>query len=130
MTTETGIRLDHGDIVLERGQIAQVTGLANLAQALEIRVLTPLGTDRYDTRYGLDYKSIFTGPASAPEMRDLVRLNLVRTLSTDARVREIRDIQVVDPNLDPHHRVWTVDVSIIAADGTPAVLRTTIGGGA
>lgn len=129
MATEhgIGIRLDHGDIVLENGELTLVSGLPNLAQALQIRVLTPLGSDRYDTRYGFDYRAVFTTPAGAHEMRDLVRLNLVRTLSTDARVREIRDIQVRDPQLDPHHRTWRVDVSIITGDGTSATLTTEVG---
>lgn len=129
MTTAhgTGIRLADGDIVLENGQITLVSGIPNLAQALQLRVLTPLGNDRYDIRYGLDYRSVFTAPANAVEMRDLLRLNLVRTLTTDSRVAEIRDIQVSDSELDAHHRVWHVVVSIITSDGTPAVLTTTVG---
>ncbi|MFI6166356.1 hypothetical protein ACIBCN_06165 [Nocardia sp. NPDC051052] len=123
----TGIRLDHGDIVLDHGRIAQLEGIPNLAQALQIRLLTPLGDDRYDIRYGLDYRSVFTTPTTAHEMRDLLRLNLVRTLTTDPRVAEIRDIEVVDAELDAHHRVWNVAVSIITSDGTPAVLTTTVG---
>lgn len=126
-TNNTGIRLDHGDIVLDHGRIAQLDGIPNLAQALRIRLLTPLGDDRYDIRYGLDYRSVFTAPTSAHEMRDLLRLNLVRTLITDPRVAEIRDIEVVDAELDAHHRVWNVAVSIITSDGTPAVLTTTVG---
>ncbi|MFI6041866.1 hypothetical protein ACIA8C_09540 [Nocardia sp. NPDC051321] len=123
----TGIRLAHGDIVLDRGRIAPLDGMPGLAQDLQIRLLTPLGEDRYDTRYGLDYRAVFTAPANAHEMRDLLRLNIVRTLITDPRVAEIRDIEIVDPGLDAHHRVWNVAVSIITSDGTPAVLTTTVG---
>ncbi|GAA5093521.1 hypothetical protein [Nocardia iowensis] len=125
-----GIRLDRGDIVLADGDIALVSGLPNLAQALQLRVLTPLGSDRYDTRYGFDYRAVFTTPAGAYEMRDLVRLNLVRTISTDQRVREIRDIDVLDAQVDPHHRKWNVEVSIIAGDGTAATLTTELGAAA
>ncbi|WP_141717315.1 hypothetical protein [Nocardia altamirensis] len=122
-----GIRLEHGDLVLTKGELELVTGLPNLAQALQIRVLTPLGTDRYDTRYGFDYGAVFTAPVSAQEMRDLVRLNLVRTIGTDPRVQDIRDIEIVDAGTDPRHRTWRVDVSITTSDGTPAVLTTTVG---
>ncbi|RDI68163.1 hypothetical protein [Nocardia pseudobrasiliensis] len=123
----TGIRLEKGDLVIENGAIATRSGLPNLAQDLQIRLLTPLGGDRYDIRYGLDYESVFTTPVSAHEMRDLLRLNIVRTLSGDSRVQEIRDIQVSDPGIDPRHRVWQVVVSIITSDGVPAVLTTTVG---
>ncbi|MGV9675515.1 hypothetical protein ACWDSJ_09575 [Nocardia sp. NPDC003482] len=129
MTTpnNTGIRLDDGDLVLENRDLATVTGLPNLAQDLRLRLLTPLGDDRYDTRYGLDYAAVFTTPANAHEMRDLLRLNIVRTLGGDSRVQEIRDIQVTDAHTDPHHRVWQVLVSIITSGGVPAVLTTTVG---
>ncbi|WP_433634299.1 hypothetical protein [Nocardia sp. CA-120079] len=129
MTTanSVGIRLDDGDLVLDKGGIELVSGLPNLAQALQIRVLTALGEDGYDTRYGFDYRAVFTAPASAHEMRDLLRLNIVRTLGTDHRVQEIRDVQVIDPQLDAHHRQWAVVVSIITSDGTPAVLKANIG---
>ncbi|MCM6771967.1 hypothetical protein NDR87_03260 [Nocardia sp. CDC159] len=129
MTTagNIGIRLDSGDLVIENGRIATVADRPNLAQALGLRLLTPLGDDRYDTRYGLDYRSVFTAPVSAVEMRDLLRLNVVRTLSGDPRVREIRDIQITDPQADAHHRVFGVVVSIITSDGAPAVLTTTVG---
>ncbi|QIS19634.1 hypothetical protein [Nocardia terpenica] len=121
----TGIRLDSGDLVWELGDLALASGLPNLAQALELRVLTPLGSDRYDTRYGLDYRSVFTTAASAQQMRDLVRLNIVRTVGGDTRVQDIRDVQV--SARDPYRRQWTVDVSIITATGAAAVLTTTIG---
>lgn len=129
MTTANslGIRFDEGDLVLSRGGIELVSGLPNLTQALRIRVLTPLGEDRYDIGYGFDYGAVFTAPANAHEMRDLLRLNIVRTIGTDPRVQEIRDIQVIDPKSDAHHRQWVVVVSIITSDGTPAVLRANIG---
>ncbi|MBF6328320.1 DUF2634 domain-containing protein [Nocardia transvalensis] len=125
--TSTGIRFTAGDLVVENGRIALVTGIPALAQDLQLRLLTPLGEDRYDTRYGLDYRSVFTTPVSAREMRDLLRLNIVRTLGTDPRVQEIRDIEITDPRLDAHHRVWQVVVSIITSDGVPATLTTTVG---
>jgi hypothetical protein len=53
MTTPTspdpfgrGLRVDDGDLVLDGGDLAEVTGIANLTQALTLRVLTPFGSDR------------------------------------------------------------------------------------
>jgi hypothetical protein len=128
MTTDLGIGLEveHGDIVFEGGDLAMVAGPANLAQALELRVLTPLGSDRYDVRYGLDAAAVFTGPGGPNEVRDLLRLNLVRTLGADPRVGDIREIDVTGtPVAD---RVWNAQVSIVAAGGSPVTLVLSIGG--
>ena len=113
--------LDDGDLVMEQGRLREVESVANLSQALTLRVLTPFGSDPFNTRYGLDIGQAFTLPGTVSGVKQLVQLNLVRTLGTDPRVRDIR--QVVfddDPDLpaanpqavrDAHHRrVWTVQV--------------------
>ena len=109
-----GLRLSDGDLVVEEGALATVEGLPNLVQALTLRMLTPFGTDVFNTTYGFDAAAIFGQPVAARTVADLIRLNLVRTLATDARVREVDDV-VVTPGAD--HRMWTAEVSVVTLDG-------------
>jgi hypothetical protein len=125
--TGTGLGVSDGDLVLSGGDLVTVSGLTNLLQALELRVLTPLGSDRYDTRYGLDTQAVFTQPGGARAGRDVLRLNLVRTLGTDRRVQEVRDVQIADDAQSRRSRVWSATVSLVTADNTPATLTLGIG---
>src|SRR4029079_7140284 len=88
--------LRDGDLVFDDHSLVEIEGRENLMQALVLRVLTPLGTDPFTTTYGLDVKSTFTQPVATHIVKELVKLNLVRTLSTDPRVSEIRDIVFPD----------------------------------
>jgi hypothetical protein len=123
----TGLRLAGGDLVFTEGRPDQVSGLANLMQALTLRVLTPLGSDPYDVRYGFDAAAVFTGPGGVSEVIDLLRLNLVRTLGSDPRVRDLRDIQITDVP-GSGRRTWRVEVSIVAVDGGSFTLGLDLGG--
>jgi hypothetical protein len=92
-----------------------------------LRVLTPLGDDQYNTTYGFDAAAVFTPSATARTARDLVQLNLVRTLGTDARVREIRDVSFLDPPAESHRRAWPIVVTIITIDGAQQAVSLTVG---
>jgi hypothetical protein len=113
------LALVDGDLVLENGRLGEVSGQANLVQALALRVLTPLGSDQFNTGYGFDAQNVFTQPANARTVQDLISLNLVRTLGTDDRVREIRDVVFLDPAEARRRRSWTVEVSIMTIGNQP-----------
>jgi hypothetical protein len=136
------LRLDDGDLAFADHELVEVHGRDNLVQALVLRVLTPLGSDPFATTYGLDVRNAFTQPVATHVVKELIKLNLVRTLSTDPRVREIRDIVFPDdpanvaanPALDAEaarrrrqSRLWAVVVTIIDADGETRTLDLTIG---
>jgi hypothetical protein len=104
--------LRDGDLVLAGGRFVEVSGVANLVQALTLRVLTPLGDDRFNTAYGFDAAGVFAAAASARTARDLVQLNLVRTLGTDPRVAEVREVRFLEPP-DSRRRAWPVEVTVI-----------------
>jgi hypothetical protein len=116
-----------GDLVVAGGKLRDVVGTANLFQALSLRILTPLGDDQFNTGYGLDVADLFTRAATARSARDLVQLNLVRTLGTDTRVREIRDVRFPDPPPASRRRSWPVEVTIITVDGDQQTLPLTVG---
>jgi hypothetical protein len=137
------LALEAGDIVFDaHGALKPVAGKRNLLQALTLRVETPFGSDRFNTSYGLDAQQVFTGAHSVRMIKDLIRMHLVRTLSTDPRVREVREILFSDdpallarqPDRDPaqarddrHRRFWEVVVTIETVTGDVATLPVTVG---
>jgi hypothetical protein len=56
------LKLTNSDLDLEQGQLVEISGRDNLLQALALRVLTPFGSDAFNTSYGLDITSAFTEP--------------------------------------------------------------------
>ena len=127
------LKLENGDLVLDAGGFAVVDGTDNLIQALTLRVLTPYGSDRVNTGYGLDVSSAFTQPLGLGMVKEMLRLNLIRTLGTDPRVSEVRDVVFDDdpdfpggPTSAAGHRdrLWRVAVTIetIQAGTTTLVL--------
>jgi hypothetical protein len=82
----------NGDLEFRGGDLTLVDDRANLAQGLQTMIETPVGTDLFDIRYGFDYESVFSRPNSLRYAKALIQLNLVKTLSLDDRVREIREI--------------------------------------
>lgn len=121
------LELNDGDLVLSGGNLAEVSGLANLIQALALRVLTPLGDDRFNTSYGFDAAAVFTQGATARTTRDLIRLNLAKTLGADPRVSEIRDVSFLAPPAGSERRSWPVVVTILAVNGGQQAIPLTVG---
>jgi hypothetical protein len=141
------LALVDGDIVFDDDAAAGLRRLRvvadrpNLLQALQLRVLTPFGSDPFNVTYGLDVRQAFTRPGSVRLVKELIKLNLVRTLGTDRRVRDVREILFSD---DPgyaarhletgaatlrderHRRFWQVEVILDTADGD-ATLSVTVG---
>jgi hypothetical protein len=126
-TSGTGPRIADGDLVFTGGQLDLVSGVHNLTQALTLRLLTPLGSDRYDVRYGFDAAAVFTGGGDLGEVVDLLRLNLVRTLGADPRVRDIRDIRISDVP-GGARRAWRAEVLVVAEDDSPITIGLDLGG--
>jgi len=125
-----------GDIVFDARPdgtrvLRPIAGLANLMQAIELRVLTPFGSDIFNTGYGMDFGRIFGQTEGLRMAKELIRLNLVRTIGTDPRVQDIREIVFQDepefleqhPDLsasalrvERQRRLWRVDVVIDTID--------------
>jgi len=131
-----------GDLVIQNGELLTVAGQANLTQALTLRVLTPYGSDPFNTTYGLDVTQAFTQPNGVRMVKELIKLNLVRTLGIDPRVSDIREVlfdddpaflerhSEVDESMlrDQHHRrVWQVDVTIDTVQNQSVTLALNVG---
>jgi phage baseplate assembly protein W len=114
------LELVDGDLVLRDGLLVEVSGTDNLLQALTLRVLTPYGSDRFHTGYGLDVRQALTEPHGRRIARELLRLELVRTLAGDPRVREVRD--VVFAETAAGQRLASVEVVLETVAGTATTL--------
>jgi hypothetical protein len=88
----TSLALQAGDLVLQNGDLALISGLDNFAQAVSVIVGTPFGSDQVNVNYGLDVASIFTLANTVSSIKHVIRLNLAKSLAIDDRLREINDI--------------------------------------
>ena len=147
------LTLVDGDLVLgDSGDSATINGVQqamttflsihgkeNLQQALTLRVETPFGSDIYNTTYGLDVREAFTQAGTLSRVKEFIKLSLVRTLSTDPRVQDIRDVLFADdPRFQAQYgqvdvdamrraRAWPVVVLIDTVDAQTATLALNIG---
>jgi hypothetical protein len=135
------LELVDGDLQMIGGALQPIAGRDNLLQALSLRILTPFGTDVFNTSYGLDIASAFTDPNPVNIVKQIIKLNLVRTLGTDPRVVDIRDIFFQDdpeylnrhPDIQPeqvlddrHRRLWKADVIIQTIDNQVQTLAAAV----
>jgi hypothetical protein len=133
----TSIALVDGDFRLVNGDLKMVSGTQNFGQALQVIVETPFGSDQINVTYGLDVAAIFTVAASVSSVKDVIRLNLVKSLSADNRIREIDEILFDDEagfaSLAPefaggdgatarHGRVWHAVIALTTVAGSPQQL--------
>jgi hypothetical protein len=136
------LALVDGDVEFDSGALRWLSGLPNLVQALQLRVLTPFGSDIFNTTYGLDTRQVFTQPGSVQTIKAIIKLNLVSTLGTDARVRDIHELLFEDeagyldrhPELDAsaiaidrQRRLWRVDVVIDTVTNQTQTLPVDVG---
>ena len=91
-----GLALDDGDLVLTGGRLAETSGLATLRQDLQALLATPLASDRLDVRYGLDLRAALTAALPRHLVKEVLRMNIVRTISADQRVSTIEHVQFDD----------------------------------
>ena len=86
------LRLVNGDLHFTQNDLALVVERDNFMQAMQVMIETPLGTDIFNVNYGFDLINILSLPNSVRLTKELIRLNIVKSLSQDNRVREIREI--------------------------------------
>jgi phage baseplate assembly protein W len=95
------LELADGDLVLERdldglSDFTIVIGKPELVQGLGVLVGTPLGTDILNRLLGLDVASALAAPVALRDVRELVRLQIVKALAQEPRVRQLQAIAFVD----------------------------------
>ena len=93
--------LTNGDIVWEQdaeGQqdLAVIAGKFELAQGIQVLIGTPLGSDIFNLIFGFDLVQTLMQPVATRQMRDLVRMSVVKALGQEQRIRQIRAVAFVD----------------------------------
>lgn len=88
----TGLATADGDLAFTDGDLRTVRGEENLVQGLSTMILTPFTSDLFNVAYGFDLANVVLKPHSRPLVKELIRLNVVKSLSLDSRVQEVREV--------------------------------------
>jgi phage baseplate assembly protein W len=86
------LRLEEGDLRLAERDLVVITGRENFSQALRVMAETQLGSDVFNTGYGLDLLGILQTAQTMRMTKELIRLNIVKSISQDNRVRAIKEV--------------------------------------
>lgn len=86
------LRLLDGDLILDQGDLAMIVGRDNFLQGLQVMIETPFGTDIFNVNYGFDLPGLLGSPQTVRLIKELIRLNIVKSVSQDDRVREIQEV--------------------------------------
>ncbi|MFF4911224.1 hypothetical protein ACFY2T_40895 [Streptomyces sp. NPDC001260] len=98
-----------------------VEGADNLAQDLAVAVLTPLGSDPFNTGFGFDGLRVLS-LALGPLLRDeMLRVAVVRTLLADSRVTDVVDV-VLEPLDAGRQQVVRATVRTVLGGEVPMTL--------
>ncbi len=97
------LELRHGDLAVVDKDFALIHDRDNFLQALQVMIETPMGSDIFNVSYGFDLLNSISAPQSISFIKDLIRLNIVKSLSLDDRVREIKEIAFseISPEFEP-----------------------------
>src|SRR5215218_8549802 len=77
-------------------ELQMVSGIDNLAQGLSIMVETPLGSDIFNQLFGFDLYSILRGGFNLAMTKQLIRLHVIKTITSDDRVLRIEELAFDD----------------------------------
>lgn len=113
------LQLTDGDLLFDQGALVTVAGRDNFLQAMQVMIETPFATDIFNVNYGFDLLSILGSAQSVRLSKELIRLNIVKSVSQDNRVREIMDVVfdddprffeiLPDQNADEHRRTRKIE---------------------
>jgi phage baseplate assembly protein W len=107
------------DLVMVEGvagqTLAGVAGGDCLGQDLQVALVTPLGSDVLNTRFGFDGIRVLTQGLDPWLAEELLRIAVMRAVSADPRVREVTEVRLLRD--DPAARRWTVEVDVVTVLG-------------
>jgi phage baseplate assembly protein W len=95
------LTLTCGDLPLVRGvdgwvDLGLILGKDELAQGLQVLVGTTLGSDLFNQVFGFDLVNAIAQPKALRDVRELVKLYVVKALSQEPRIRQIQALAFVD----------------------------------
>jgi hypothetical protein len=86
------LQLVNGDLHFVEDDLAIISDRNNFMQAIQVMIETPFGTDIFNVNYGFDLLNSISQPRTFRLIQELIRLNIVKGLSIDNRIREITEI--------------------------------------
>lgn len=132
------LKLVNGDFAFSGNDFALIAGRDNFIQALQVMIETPIGSDVFNVSYGFDLLNSISAPKSIAQIKDLIRLNIIKSLSTDNRVKEIKEVVFSDdprffeirPDLNEQEesslrkreRRWQAVVSLVTIEDSEVAL--------
>jgi phage baseplate assembly protein W len=95
------LSLIDGDLVMARGvdgwrDLVTIAGTDELSQGLQVLIGTPLGTDLFNRSLGFDLFQTLAQPKALREIRELIRLCVVKALAQEPRIRQIQVLAFAD----------------------------------
>ena len=69
-----------------------IEGRDNFLQGMQVMIETPFATDVFNVNYGFDVLGILSAPQTVGSAKTLIRLNIVKSISQDNRVLEIKEV--------------------------------------
>jgi phage baseplate assembly protein W len=92
ITFGRSLQLVNGDLAFENGDFAMIEGRDNFLLAMQVMIETPFGSDVFNVNYGFDLFSVMSLPQTVGSAKAVIRLNIVKSLTQDDRVREVKEI--------------------------------------
>jgi len=93
------LALVNGDLQFANGDFVIISGRDDLLQGLNTMIYTPFGSDIFNVNYGFDLLSALAAPLPPRAIQDVIRLNIVKSIAVDNRIREVKEVVFDD---DPH----------------------------
>jgi len=135
----SSLQLDAGDLVFDdnAGDLATVTQIGALSQALVLSLETQLGSDRLNAGFGFDRAAIGAYAYGIHTQKEYVKMQLVRCVGQDRRVKDIREVFFQDdprffelnPGLDAAAQQEIAAAARASRDYTVYVIVETINSG-
>lgn len=105
------------DIRLETGpngrDLALVSGIDNLTQALTVALTTLRSSDIFNIDFGFDGLNAIAEETNTVMMRERIRIGVIQLLRRDPRVRRIVDVQLDDGRLTSAVAQRLLDVRVM-----------------
>jgi len=86
------LQLAGGDLLFADGDLAVIDGRDNFLQGMQVMIETPFATDVFNVNYGFDVLGILSTPQTLGSTKTLIRLNIIKSISQDNRVLEIKEV--------------------------------------
>jgi len=93
------LALVNGDLQFADGDFVMLAGRDDLLQGLNVMIYTPFGSDIFNVNYGFGLLDALSSPVPPHAIQDVIRLNIVKSIATDNRIREVKEVVFDD---DPH----------------------------